>query len=164
MRVRVALYVLGAVFEFVGIVVIAAPDFAPVVTRVADRLRRLIARIRLLLGRPGHQVIGAAYIGSAASFGSVGLVATSGASTLEEKIEFLLRRDKDAQVGMNDLRDRVATIERESPERLDQLRDGLIEHVAAERAAAEATYRTERTLGAIALAVGLILSTIGNLV
>lgn len=91
---HIALYILGAVFEFVGIVVIAAPDFFPFARRVARGLQAVTSRIRRLIGRPRHRVIEVGTIGVTSTMGALGLVKTSAAGTIEEKVAFLLRRER----------------------------------------------------------------------
>jgi hypothetical protein len=162
--VQLALYIFGAVFEFVGIVIIAAPDFFPFARRAARGLQAVTSRIRRLIGRPRTRIIDVGTIGATSTMGALGLVKASGAETLEGKVEFLLRRDEEAQNAINAVHARLDAIESASPKRLAELREELVAHVTAEREVAEATYRTERIVGTIALAIGLALSTLGNVV
>jgi hypothetical protein len=83
---------------------------------------------------------------------------------LERKVEFLLQRDQEAQSAANALAERVGTIERESPRRLDELQERMEAHVSTELAAALAEYRPARVIGTIALAIGLALATAANLI
>lgn len=164
-----AFYAVGAVFEFIGIVTIAAPDFFPYALRLGAWSRRRILAVidllRRLIGKPRHQVIQVGGIASAATVGGASLIkSVNPAATLEERVEFLLARDQEAQRDMNDLQARVGGMERESPERLDTLRAELQSHVASEIAEADADYRAARVWGAVALAIGLGLSTAGNFI
>jgi hypothetical protein len=83
---------------------------------------------------------------------------------LERKVEFLLRRDEEAQRGINDLTARVASLEQESRRRLEELRGRMEAHVSTELSTAVAEYRPARIIGTIAVAIGLALATAGNLV
>lgn len=166
---RTTFYIAGALIELVGIVVIAAPDFVPGARRAGAWLRvhvrREVDRLRRLIGRPRRQVIQVAGITSAEAVGRASLVTSVRAdATIEEKTEFLLRRDQEAQRDLNQLASRVSAIESESPERLDELRTELQVHFAAQLAASDADYRAARIAGAIALAIGLGLATAANFV
>ena len=83
-------------------------------------------------------------------------------ASLEEKVEFLLRRDRDAQRIENDLGRRLRAIEEEAPRRLEELRAGMEQHVATTLEDAFGEYRPLRAFGAFLLAAGLGLVTAGN--
>ena len=164
------LYVFGAVFELGGIVMLAAPDWNTYTKRLSGWTQRffyrLRDRLRRLLRLPRHVTMHAGsgsftVSGTATASGIVGISADA---PIDEKVEFLLRRDEQAQREADKLRGRVEAIERESPEKLDALRRELQVHVATTLEAEKADYRAGRALGAFALVVGLALSTAGNLV
>src|SRR6058998_1935674 len=95
--VRIGFLVAGAMFEFVGIVALAFPDAVPYALRFSQwqrkQTRALIDRIRRMLGRPRHIVMHASVGGTATVSGRASLIKSTGASTLEEKVAFLLTRD-----------------------------------------------------------------------
>ncbi|HET7856754.1 MAG TPA: hypothetical protein VFL41_09895 [Gaiellaceae bacterium] len=82
-----------------------------------------------------------------------GVVSTN-ATTLEGKVDYLMRRDQDSQM-FAALAERVNRLETESPQRLDELRRQMEGHVARELMAALEAYRPLRVVGTILLAVGL---------
>jgi hypothetical protein len=119
MRSSAVLLVLGVVFEFAGIVLLGFPDFVPGAVRLSGWLRRrsraVENRLRRLLRLPPRPVVHKA----GADFGvgvelSASAVVGTGATTLEDKVEYLLRRDQDAQREANELARRVARVETES--------------------------------------------------
>jgi hypothetical protein len=164
-----ALLVLGALAEFTGIVLLGFPDFLPGALRLSawlgHRGRRALNRIRRLIGLPPlttHISIAAAVeLNLAGSIAA--LVVSREEGTLEEKVDFLLRRDQDAQRRLNELEHRLDDLEAESPRRLDELRAAMEEHVAREVAAVLEAYRPLRIAGTIALFVGLVCITTATL-
>ena len=96
--------------------------------------------------------------------GAAGMITITPGGTVEEKVEFLLRRDQETQRDVNALGGRINAIERESPQRLAELRAQMEAHVADEVESARVEYRPARVLGAVALTLGLALSTWGNLI
>jgi hypothetical protein len=166
---QAALYILGALCELLGIVLIAAPDLVPGAVRASrwTRLhwRRIENRIRRLLGLPLRSIVHT--VGMADTIEIAGRIAatkSTSALTIDEKVEFLLRRDQEAQRDVNDLRGSVADLEAETSRRLDEFRDELKTYVDNELVASEADYKIARIGGTIALAIGLTLTTIGNFV
>jgi hypothetical protein len=85
-------------------------------------------------------------------------------ASLEEKVEFLLGRDQEAQERENDYEARLSAIEGETPERLEELQRGMERHVAEALEAAHREYQPLRILGAVLLALGLFCVTVANLV
>ena len=164
-----ALFALGAVFEFVGIILVGSPDFFPLADRVSrwlrTRYRRALDRVRRWIGRPRPQVIEVSGAGSIAMVGRASLVkSVSPEATLEERVASLVTRDQEAQRDMNEVRERIATPEQESSQRLDELRHKMEAHSARELAAAFERHRPIRVIGALALAIGLGLMTTANFV
>jgi hypothetical protein len=168
--VKTTLFVLGAVFEFAGIMAIGAPDLLPGATRFAawigPRLRRIDNRIRRAFHLPRRPVV--VELGSAGSVATAGRVtllkSVKSDATLEEQVAFLLERDQEAQRDVGQLANQIADMEDLVRRRLGELRNEMTNHVAAERAAAEANYRPLRIIGTVALAIGLGLATAGNVV
>jgi hypothetical protein len=166
---QAALLVVGAAFEFAGIVLVGSPDLFPQAVRVSGwlrlRHRTIVNRLWRLIGRPRAKVVEiglASEINVAASLSAI--KSTSDIGSLEDKVGFLLRRDQEAQRDMNALRERVDAIERDSPKRLDELRDSMETHVAGELRAALEVYLPLRVAGAFALAAGLICVMVANFV
>lgn len=161
---------IGAVLEFGGIVALAFPDFLPHGRRLsrwfAHRARVVMNRVRRLLGMtPLQKVVSiSAAAEVSASDRMTASVSVSDAATHEQRILFLLRRDQEAQEAINKLSGRVRDLEEEAPRELERLRKDLREHVTTELAAAEEEYRPLRIVGTMALAVGLVCTTVANIV
>jgi hypothetical protein len=161
MRSSAALLVLGVVFEFAGIVLLGFPDFVPGAIRLSGWLRRrsraVENRLRRLLRLPPRPFVHKAGVDAAVGVElSASAVQRTGATTLEDKVEYLLRRDLDAQRQANELTGRVARLETESSRRLAELRRQMEDHVARELTAALEVYRPLRVVGTLALALGLV--------
>ena len=90
-------------------------------------------------------------------------MSTSDDASLEDKVEYLRRRDQEAQRRLNEHDDRLDRIEAESPERLAELRGDMETHVAHELSAALEAYRPLRVVGTIALVIGLACVTLATL-
>lgn len=72
---------------------------------------------------------------------------------LEDKVEFLLRRNIDSQREVNALARRIAALEEEGPPRAAELRSEMEKHVERELATAREDNRTARVIGAVLLHV-----------
>jgi len=81
---------------------------------------------------------------------------------LEDRVEFLLRREQATQQRLNAHDERMRAMEENVPRRLDELRAATEEHVASAITASESEYRSLRFLGVLLLAAGLVLTTAGN--
>lgn len=92
------------------------------------------------------------------------IVSVNPDATPEEKIEFLLRQDQERQRDVNELRERVQMLERESSKRLAELGSRMERYVVEALAEAASSYRPVRVIGSIALAIGLGLTSAGNFV
>jgi hypothetical protein len=166
--VRAALLIVGAVFEFFGIVAVAAPDLVPWLTRfsgwVLTRWRRGTNRVRRWLRLPPRTVTGEVHLtGSAHAHASVSaVVSVDPGGTLERKVEFLLQRNQEAQVRATELDERLSAIEEKTPRQLEALAGEMREHVSGELGRAFAANRLARIFGAAALVVGLGLTTAAN--
>jgi hypothetical protein len=164
-----ALYVSGATVEFVGIVLAASPDLVPQGRRlsawIGARVQRAISRALRLIGRPrvktAHLGL-ASEVNLADSMSAVKSVAPD--ATLERKVQFLLTRDQEAQRDVNDLRDRLAAVERRLRAGLDAVREETRTHVAGELERAHAEYLPLRLLGVFLIVVGLTCATLANFV
>ncbi len=162
--------------EFWGVLLVASPELVPYLRRLATGLgalwhrtkalaRRATDWVRVKIGRPRTQVVYVEGIDSGAMSGSGRLsVGVREGATMEEKVDFLLRRDQETQERLADLQERLGalperwrgdmeatagTLRHEQREGLDALRD---EHLTA------------RVGGVVFLVVGLILATWSNLI
>jgi hypothetical protein len=164
----IALLVIGALFELGGIVALGFPDLLPGAVRLSAWLRRfgrrVINRLRRLVRRKPLPVVVSAGVGGAIAGGisPTGAARTS-ETTLEGKVDYLLRRDQDAQRQASQFDTRLARLETESPRRLVELRRTMEEHVARELSAALEAYRPLRVAGTVALAIGLACVTAATL-
>lgn len=164
------LFAAGACIEFGGIILLGFPDFLPFADRLSRwlrlRTRQAANRLRRLVGLPPRQTfvnLRAAVEANAALRGSV-MKSVSSDASLEEKVEFLLSRDQEAQSRINVLTDRIEAIEAETPRQLDRLRDQMETHVTRELVAARDEYRPLRIGGTIALAIGLLCMSVANFI
>jgi hypothetical protein len=166
----IVLLVVGAVCEFIGIVAIGFPDFLPHGRRLSRWLRRrtrvVVNKLRRVLGLPPLQTVvyGQAALEASAALSGYAIKGVSPAATIDEKVEFLLRRDEEAHRAMNALNDRVDALEKALPLQLDRLREEMEAHVASTLTTAQEEYRALRVLGTVALAFGLLCTTVANLV
>jgi hypothetical protein len=168
-RVKITFYIVGAVIELAGIVLVASPDLFPGAIRLAawsrQRLRQVETRIRRLLRRKPRSIVHAVHASDSIQIsGSASAVVSTGARTLEEKVEYLLRRDTEAQDHMNKLVDRVKSQEERLTRKIDTLRAYLEGHIDHRIAEVHRDYQTARFIGVAALVLGLGLSTAANLV
>jgi hypothetical protein len=124
---------------------------------IENRIRRLLhLRIRGL-----HHTV--ALAGGIEFAGSVRAIQSiDPEEPLEEQVAFLLRRDREHQERIADLSTRISDVETKAARELTEMhtrsRAELL--IAIEREAA--AYRPVRIFGAVALAIGLALSTAGN--
>jgi hypothetical protein len=88
----------------------------------------------------------------------------AGQGTLEEKVEFLLTRDQEAQRDINALRARIEDFEEESSRQLAE--SGRVIEASFEQKLRTALeeYRPLRIFGVIALVVGLACATLANFI
>jgi hypothetical protein len=110
----------GVVAEFAGIVLLGFPDLVPGALRLSGWLgrqrRRAANLLRRLVGRPPRGVTHKVGLDAAVGIeASASAVVGTGATTLEGKVEYLLRRDREAQCEANALAARLNRLEAESP-------------------------------------------------
>ena len=164
------LLIVGAFFEFAGVVLVAFPDLLPHATRFSAwlrrRTRRIANRLRRLFGlSPKHHVVNvSAAISAEGAMRASGVKGVRADATLEEQVEFLLARDQEAQRKTNALSRRIDDIEDAIPRRLDELREQMHGHVEQRVTAAAEEHRELRALGAVALAIGLVCLSVANFV
>jgi hypothetical protein len=167
--VKVALYVVGGVFELFGIMLLAAPDLLPGARRLSEWIRRreqgIENRVRRLLRlQPRVRTHYATFHATVEARGRVSAAVSTGATVVEDQVAFLLRRDGETQQALNVIHDRLTTVEEDSPRRLAELRGEVETHIEERIAVAEAAFRPVRIIGTCALTIGLALSTAGNVV
>lgn len=166
----------GGSAEVFGLLLVAAPELVPILQgiasavlggwrRIRDLMRRAERALRRLVHRPrAHVVSAGAGIATAGGLGASGRVSPRRDATLEEKVEFLLRRDENVQDRLeevnrslesmprrwrSDITETSETLRDEHTRALEQLRD---RHLKA------------RLMGVALLVVGIGLATAGNLV
>lgn len=163
---KVFLLLGGAGFEFLGIIFIAFPDLVPYGVQFSRWLRNLTRplfnRISRLLGRPRGVTI-VPLVGEVNFAGRVSPVKSgAGRAMLEQKVEFLLTRDQEAQRDINALRARIEDFESESSRRLAESQREIEAGFEQKLRAALEEYRPLRIFGVIALLVGLFCPTLAN--
>jgi hypothetical protein len=168
-RTAVALFTTGAAFELGGIIAVAWPDLIDPGRRFSASLRRRFEIIRdrwvRLLGRPRTHSAGLEPASFSITGHSAGLVwGVSKDATLEQKVEYLIRRNEQAQQREDEYAARLAALESGTPEQLAELRRGMEFHVAESLAVARREYLPLRILGAFLLALGLACTTTANFV
>jgi hypothetical protein len=167
--VRSSLYIAGAFIELVGIILVGSPDLFPQARRVSGWIglgyRRVTNRFWRLIGRPRSKAVPLGPVGEVSMSGSLsGVKVMTSVGTVEQKVEFLLRRDEEAQHHVNELRERIKVLEGDVESGLETARAEMKDHVARALQTAHEAYLPLRIVGVIALAVGLGLVTAGNFV
>jgi hypothetical protein len=166
---RTVLLVIGAFVELLGILLVASPDLVPWALRFAGwirpRWRRFENRLRRLLRLPHRGITHEVSLSAAIATGGrvSGVVDFNREAPLEEQVAFLLRRNVESQNETNALAARIAALEEETPGRLEALRAELEAHVSRSVATAKEDYRTARVMGVLVLVLGLVLTTLANL-
>jgi hypothetical protein len=169
MAAKTILLVVGALAEFGGILLIAAPDLIPGARRFGRwldrRWRPIENRIRRALRLPGRSVTvsASAALSAAVAMSATAVVGVSETATLEEKVAFLLRRNEATQLQTAALAQRVDAIEKDVERREGELRDELHRHIATELRSALEADRVLRVVGSGLLALGLLLATVATL-
>ena len=161
------LAVVGAVLEFVGIVLIGWPDLLPGAKRFSAWLASAAARVRYglrrLFRRPRHRTIHAASGAYVVAGGSArGVVSPRPGSTDAELIRYLLDRVALMEEALDGLRSTIAA-NREGHERAAvALHAELTADFEAGLRAAFAQHRPLRIAGMVALFGGLVCVTVAS--
>lgn len=166
------LYVLAGGAEAVGVLWIAAPELEPRFTRGVRATSRLLGaslrrfwgwvRVTILRRDPPGLTLSASAGDAVAGGDSASVRVSVGAGrTVEERIDFLMRRDQEVQGALEDINQRLAAEPwqpplREAIEMLRQSNDAAVTR-AAER------HIGVRLLGIVLLVVGIALGTWANL-
>jgi hypothetical protein len=157
----------GAGFEFLGIIILAAPDLLPYrdpILRWLDRTTASLDR-RIRGARPLPTVVTPDPVPVNLKGERASLIKRPGASaTLQEKVDFLISRDLEAQTHVNALRGRVEDLDQESTQRLQQTRDEVEKLFTAELTQMARAYRVLKVCGGVALLAGLCLATFANFI
>ena len=161
--------------EFWGVLLVASPELAPYLRRLVTKASAMRRRTQALARRatdwlktkikgPSTRVVHIhAFDSAGASDSATAITSVDDARSMEEKIAFLLRRDKETQERLADFQEKLdelperwrgdmrataGTLRDEQRKGLDELRD---EHLTA------------RVGGVVLLVLGLVLATWGNL-
>jgi uncharacterized protein YjeT (DUF2065 family) len=157
-----SLFVAGSFLDATGIFLLLAPDLVPYRDPVSAWLRttwrRIVERLRALpdrlLRRRRHVFAqSGALIAMAGGVSGKGYVSVGEGASPEEKIAYLLNRDRWAQERISNLETRLADVE---SRRLDELRAEVERHVSEAIAEAEGRYRPLRVGGGVTLIAGLV--------
>lgn len=161
-------YLAGAGAEFVGIILVASPDLFPEARRLSrwiePRLRRVENSLRRLVGLPARRRVVYGSAAGAIGFGgsAEGIVGFNPDATLDEKVEFLLRRNEQSQREANVLTRRIDALQHETAEQLAHSQRDMEALIETRLEAERESYRPLRLLGVFALAIGLGIVTIAN--
>jgi hypothetical protein len=128
---KIFLTVLGASFEFTGIVLVAAPELFP---RLLEARRSVQARLegwrRWLLLRFGRQGGKTVYgkgggVMAGGSLSARGYASPGETASLEKKLDYLLEQAKKARERLDKLDDRVAELPRQWQDDIRAMRDEI---------------------------------------
>ena len=163
------LFVVGVVIEGVAIIVFAAPDLLPGLRRLsawlAPRLRRFENWLRRLLHLRRRPVVHQVSAGGAIAVGghARGIVSVNPDASLEEKVEYLIRREQVAQDVADRLSERIEAVASSLSDRVAALPAETRAHVSTELQAAVEADRPLRLIGALLLVVGLACQSVASL-
>jgi hypothetical protein len=162
--VQETLFILGAIFQLLGIVLVGSPDLVPGAVRLGTwtrgRIDRASARLLRLIGRQRARFVPLSDTAIVEMTGSVSPVkSVNPQATLQERVKFLLARDQEAQRDVNALNERLAAIERDVPRLLDDLRTVIEAELGKRLEETQANLRAARLYGIVALLIGLALTT-----
>jgi hypothetical protein len=168
-----ALFIAGSTFDALGVFLVLAPDLVPYRKRLSVWLRRSYRRfvdwvrrgvdrlLRALGRRRAHVVTAGAAIEASAALSAKAFVSPPEGASLEEKVEYLLGRERLAQDRFGSIEGRLADLE---SRRLDELRNLLEAHVSEAITEAERRYRPLRVLGGFSLVAGLVCLSVANFI
>jgi hypothetical protein len=163
------LFGLGAFFQFSGVILVASPDLVPGARRASDWARQhwrpienAIRRALRLPPRRRNYYLDAGAGTITLSAGRVSAIAGTSATSIEDQVAFLLRRDRDTQEAINRLAERDDEIAESLRTEVAAAREDLTRHVSTAITAALAEYRPVRIGGVAALVIGLVLLSIAT--
>jgi hypothetical protein len=166
----------GGSAELFGLLLVASPELVPILQRVASLgrrawrqvlrlLRKVEAAFRRLLRRPLPHVVSVGAGGArAGGFPPSGRASVGDEATLEEKVDYLLRRDQDVQDSLERLEGSLAALPGRWKTDVEQASQALRDEHARALAELRDRHMQARLLGVVLLAVGIVLATAGNLV
>jgi hypothetical protein len=170
------LYAFGGSAEFFGLVLVASPELVPIAEAVASSVRRAWRRfkpvlqrvenvVRRLLKRPRAHYVNVEPGGIRVTGGGVtGRVSPGADKTLEEKVEYLLRRDQETQAQFDQVERTVSGLPVQWRADIQQASEALRGEQAQALAELRDRHMRARVAGVLLLAVGVCLATAGNLV
>jgi hypothetical protein len=159
---------LGAGCEFVGILLVAAPELFPRAVSVwrsaRERAGAMRSKLLRLLGRPRHITMEAEAGGvSVMGSGVEGLISKDRNASLEEKVAYLLDRDKQTQKQLSALNRALAAAKEESRRDLrvavSELRAFVADRLERERD----VHIHVRLYGIVLLLIGVPLLAVANI-
>lgn len=162
--------------EFWGVLLVASPELAPVWRRVGEGLttawsgtktltRRTYNRVLLMLGRRPrpHVASGTSTVSLGGSIRARGIVGLGEGATDEEKIAYLLERDRKTQARLGDLEEELDKLPKRWRSDIEASAGTLRQEQERSLADLRDEHLTERLGGVVLLVVGLALATWGNL-
>jgi hypothetical protein len=163
--------------EFFGVLLIAAPELAPLLLRaqvvVADgwraamiRRRDVVAAIRRRFRQPQPEP---AYIDARSGTSSVSgggslSLSTGPGQTLEEKVDFLLRREQGLQEHLKTVVGEVGQLPEKWGAEIREAESDLRAEFNREIREVEERHIRARLLGLVLVVIGILLNTWGNLI
>lgn len=166
------LFAFSGSLEVFGVLLVASPEIAPLLQRVGralvaawERAKALWRSIGRLLRRKRHHRVDVAGGGRLGAVGgrATGRVSVPADATLEEKVEYLLRRDQDVQGRFDETGARLAALPGEWKADIAEASSELrAEHAAALEALRD-RHLTVRLVGVALLVTGIALAMWGNL-
>lgn len=161
----------GAILEWLGIMLVGSPDLVPLSKRFSRWGRQKAQAVtrgaeRLFRRRKHAHVVGAVSAGgSIAMTGHASVFHSLPAdATIEQKVDFLMRRDQQSQTVNDALSRRLEELGAESETGLRGLRAELETLIDKNLGELKREYFLAKLVGVAALVVGLGLTTAGNFV
>ncbi len=159
----IALLVVGVLLNLGGIVLVRWQDVAPskfgrAVSRGREVYRRLINRLLRMLGRPprGRVLKASATLSLKMASRISGVKSLGDGATLEEKVAYLLRGDREAQEADNALAGRIEDLERDTVKRFDDAWAEMERYHEEKATEALNLHRGHRIWSSILLVAGLL--------
>lgn len=166
MTTQASLVVSGAIFEVIGIALVAAGDLVPSVRRTARFVAGRALRLRMWFVRKvlrrSKSITARVGIGGAIAAGGrvSAVVSTDPTGTLDQKVDFLLREAQRSQERVNALEDGVEDLRKDLASRDAKVRAELATHADEAIQNAMEKYGRERKAGVICLGIALFLWTL----
>ena len=170
-RTATALLVLGVTAEIVGVMLVAAPDYVPHLVQLARAVRgrtvplvrRFAAFVRRLFRRPRHLTISAEPATLRLTGSIRGVVSVRDGASIDEKVDYLLRREQHAQEQFDAIDRRISAQPAQWRSELEAMRAEIETTIDSRLTESERRYIRARQIGLLFLIVGLSLTTAANL-